>query len=38
RSAPAAARPKAAAAGAAANDDFSDFPGALQDEDDDLPF
>ncbi|HEY0931995.1 MAG TPA: single-stranded DNA-binding protein, partial [Gemmatimonas sp.] len=38
RSAPAAARPKAAAAGATGNDDFSDFPGALQDEDDDLPF
>lgn len=33
------ARPKAAAAPAAAGtDDFSDFPGALSDEDDDLPF
>ncbi len=31
------ARPKAAAANAG-TDDFSDFPGALQDEDDDLPF
>lgn len=31
------ARPKAAAANAG-GDDFSDFPGALQDEDDDLPF
>jgi len=38
RTASPAARPKAAAAGAAGNDDFSDFPGALQDEDDDLPF
>ena len=27
-----------AAAGAAAGDDFEEFPGALQDEDDDLPF
>jgi single-strand DNA-binding protein len=33
------ARSKPAASGAAAgSDDFSDFPGALQDEDDDLPF
>ena len=33
------ARPKAAAAPAAGGgDDFSDFPGALSDEDDDLPF
>jgi len=29
---------KAGAAGAGASDDFADFPGALQDEDDDLPF
>ena len=36
RSAP-AARPAAKAAGGA-SDDFADFPGALQDEDDDLPF
>ena len=39
--APRAARPaeKAKAAGAgAAGDDFEDFPGALEDEDDDLPF
>ena len=36
---PAAAKAKAgAAAGAAASDDFEEFPGALQDEDDDLPF
>ncbi|MGQ0537622.1 MAG: single-stranded DNA-binding protein [Gemmatimonadaceae bacterium] len=28
----------AAAAGAEASDDFADFPGALEDEDDDLPF
>ena len=39
----AAAPPRAKAAGAAAptattGDDFSDFPGALEDEDDDLPF
>ncbi len=34
-----AARAKpAATAGAAPGDDFSDFPGALEDEDDDLPF
>lgn len=32
------ARPKAAAAPAAGGDDFSDFPGALEDEGDDLPF
>ncbi|HYW33234.1 MAG TPA: single-stranded DNA-binding protein [Gemmatimonas sp.] len=32
------ARGKAAAAPAAGGDDFSDFPGALEDEDDDLPF
>ena len=38
RSAPAARAGKPAAAGAAANDDFTDFPGALEDEDDDLPF
>jgi len=31
-------RPKAAAAPAAGGDDFNDFPGALEDEDDDLPF
>jgi single-strand DNA-binding protein len=39
RSAP-PTRAKAGAAGAAAagTDDFSDFPGALEDEDDDLPF
>jgi single-strand DNA-binding protein len=37
--APAGAKAKAgAAAGAAASDDFEEFPGALQDEDDDLPF
>lgn len=35
--APARSKP-AAAAGAAGGDDFSDFPGALEDEDDDLPF
>jgi len=35
--APARAKP-AAAASAAGGDDFSDFPGALEDEDDDLPF
>ncbi len=35
--APTRAKP-AAAAGAAGGDDFSDFPGALEDEDDDLPF
>ncbi|HYC50776.1 MAG TPA: single-stranded DNA-binding protein [Gemmatimonadaceae bacterium] len=35
----AGAKAKAAAgAGAAAGDDFEEFPGALQDEDDDLPF
>ena len=28
----------AASPGAAKGDDFSDFPGALEDEDDDLPF
>ena len=31
-------RPKAAAAPAAGGDDFNDFPGALEDEEDDLPF
>jgi single-strand DNA-binding protein len=37
--APAGAKAKAgAAAGAAGSDDFEEFPGALQDEDDDLPF
>jgi single-strand DNA-binding protein len=37
--APAGAKAKAgAAAGAGASDDFEEFPGALQDEDDDLPF
>ncbi len=36
RSAPPRAKPAAAAA--AGGDDFSDFPGALEDEDDDLPF
>ena len=35
--APARAKP-AAATSAAGGDDFSDFPGALEDEDDDLPF
>jgi single-strand DNA-binding protein len=34
---PAASKAKAAA-GAAAGEDFEEFPGALQDEDDDLPF
>jgi single-strand DNA-binding protein len=39
RSRPPAAKAKAAAGGAAAgSDDFEEFPGALQDEDDDLPF
>ena len=38
RRAAAPARSKAAAAPAAGGDDFSDFPGALEDEDDDLPF
>ena len=39
RRAPAAAKAKAGAgAGAGAGDDFEEFPGALQDEDDDLPF
>jgi single-strand DNA-binding protein len=39
RRAPAGAKAKAgAAAGAGASDDFEEFPGALQDEDDDLPF
>jgi single-strand DNA-binding protein len=36
--APAAQRPKAAARNAGGGDDFEDFPGALEDEDDDLPF
>ncbi|MFN8718092.1 MAG: single-stranded DNA-binding protein [Gemmatimonadaceae bacterium] len=31
-------RPKTAATPAASGDDFNDFPGALEDEDDDLPF
>ena len=36
---PAGAKAKAGAtAGAAGSDDFEEFPGALQDEDDDLPF
>jgi single-strand DNA-binding protein len=36
---PAPAKAKAAAtAGAGAGDDFEEFPGALEDEDDDLPF
>jgi single-strand DNA-binding protein len=36
---PAAAKAKAgAAAGTGAGDDFEEFPGALEDEDDDLPF
>ncbi len=36
---PAGAKAKAgAAAGAGGADDFEEFPGALQDEDDDLPF
>jgi len=34
----AAARPKPAAQGAGGGDDFEDFPGALEDSDDDLPF
>ena len=38
RSAPAARGAKPAAAGNGANDDFTDFPGALEDDDDDLPF
>ena len=33
-----AERPRATAAPAAATGDFEDFPGALEDEDDDLPF
>ena len=37
RRAPAAAKAKAGA-GAGGGDDFEEFPGALQDEDDDLPF
>ncbi len=36
--APARTAGKAAAGGAGGGDDFADFPGALQDEDDDLPF
>jgi single-strand DNA-binding protein len=32
------AAPRKAAAPAAGGDDFNDFPGALADEDDDLPF
>lgn len=35
---PTRSKPAATAAGAAGGDDFSDFPGALEDEDDDLPF
>ena len=38
RSAAPARSAKPAAAPAAGGDDFSDFPGALEDEDDDLPF
>jgi single-strand DNA-binding protein len=38
RSAAAPARAAKPAGAAAGGDDFSDFPGALQDEDDDLPF
>ncbi len=34
----AAARPKSAAAPTAGKEEFGDFPGALEDEDDDLPF
>ena len=36
--APARSKPAGAAAAPAGGDDFSDFPGALEDEDDDLPF
>jgi single-strand DNA-binding protein len=35
---PAATKAKAGATAGAASDDFEEFPGALQDEDDDLPF
>jgi single-strand DNA-binding protein len=35
---PARSKPASATAPAGAGDDFSDFPGALEDEDDDLPF
>jgi single-strand DNA-binding protein len=38
RRAPVAAKAKAGAGAGAAGDDFEEFPGALQDEDDDLPF
>jgi single-strand DNA-binding protein len=38
RRAPVAAKAKAAAGAGGAGDDFEEFPGALQDEDDDLPF
>ncbi len=38
RRAPAPNRAKTAASPAASGDDFNDFPGALADEDDDLPF
>ena len=38
RKAPVAAKAKAAAGAGGAGDDFEEFPGALQDEDDDLPF
>ncbi|QJR34842.1 single-stranded DNA-binding protein [Gemmatimonas groenlandica] len=38
RSAAPAARPKTAAAPSAGKEEFGDFPGALEDEDDDLPF
>jgi single-strand DNA-binding protein len=37
-SGPAGGAPKKGGAAGGASDDFSDFPGALQDEDDDLPF
>lgn len=38
RRAPAAQKAKAGGTGGAGGEDFEDFPGALQDEDDDLPF
>lgn len=38
RRAPVAAKAKAAAGAGGSGDDFEEFPGALQDEDDDLPF
>lgn len=37
-SAPARSKPAGTAAAGAKGDDFTDFPGALEDEDDDLPF